>query len=157
MLDHFGFLAPFYDRLIAPPDPTRLQTHVGLPAAGRIARCRWGNGQGVGQLRPFVDNLFISDVSQKMLHQAQEKGLCCPAAAEVEKLPFADDSFERVLVVDALHHFENQRLLSLNLSRILKPGGRLVIEEPDLNSFCGQNDRRGRKGGVDAQSLLLSG
>ncbi len=61
--------------------------------------------------------------------------MCCPAASEVESLPYADDSFERVLVVDALHHFGNQQEAIAELVRVLKPGGRMVIEEPDFNRF----------------------
>ena len=82
-----------------------------------------------------MDELIISDVSVQMLQQARAKGMCCPTAAHVEKLPFADESFERVLVVDALHHFGDQQEAITELVRILKPGGRLVIEEPDLGKF----------------------
>jgi demethylmenaquinone methyltransferase/2-methoxy-6-polyprenyl-1,4-benzoquinol methylase len=68
-----------------------------------------------------------------MLRQAQVKGNLRPAQAHAERLPFADASFDRVVVVDALHHFCNQRDAIGDLLRVLKPGGRLVIEEPDIH------------------------
>jgi demethylmenaquinone methyltransferase/2-methoxy-6-polyprenyl-1,4-benzoquinol methylase len=68
-----------------------------------------------------------------MLKQAQAKGRLHPAQAHAERLPFPDASFDRVLVVDALHHFCHQRAAVGDLLRVLKPGGRLVIEEPDIH------------------------
>jgi demethylmenaquinone methyltransferase/2-methoxy-6-polyprenyl-1,4-benzoquinol methylase len=70
-----------------------------------------------------------------MLAQAQAKSGLTLSQAHAETLPFGDDTFDRVLVVDALHHFCDQRQAVAELLRVLKKGGTLVIEEPDLNSF----------------------
>ncbi len=40
-----------------------------------------------------------------------------------------------MLVVDALHHFCDQAAAIGDLLRVLTPGGRLVIEEPDIRQW----------------------
>lgn len=56
--------------------------------------------------------------------------------AGADALPFPNGAFERVIVVDALHHFSRQQAAIKELTRVLIPGGRLLIEEPDLKQFA---------------------
>ncbi len=133
MIDHFGFLAPLYDRIIPSPDINRLRERLRLPTPGRLLDAGGGTGRVSSQLRHLVDEVIISDLSALMLKQAQVKGKLQPAQAHAERLPFPDASFERVVVVDALHHFCHQRDAVGDLLRVLKPGGRLLIEEPDIH------------------------
>ena len=77
----------------------------------------------------------VADISLKMLRQARVKngtGLVC---SHTEVLPFPSESFERVIMIDALHHVCDQAETTRELWRVLKPGGRLVIEEPDVREF----------------------
>lgn len=136
MFDHFDFLAPFYDRLIGPPDPARLRELLRLPTPGWLLDAGGGTGRVSSQLRPFVGRLVVSDFSGPMLRQARQKGPLWPTQVRVERLPFPDGSFDRILVVDALHHFHHQPAAIGELVRVLKPGGRLVIEEPDIHRFA---------------------
>lgn len=131
MIEHFDVLAPLYDRLIAPPDPTRLRALLDLPADGWLLDAGGGTGRITCQLRSFAGNVVLLDRSQPMLRKAQEKDLSA-LQSDVTRLPFADNQFKRVVVVDALHHFANQRAAIGELVRVLQPGGRLVIEEPDI-------------------------
>jgi demethylmenaquinone methyltransferase/2-methoxy-6-polyprenyl-1,4-benzoquinol methylase len=70
-----------------------------------------------------------------MLREAHAKPLPRIVQAASHFLPFPDEYFDRVLVVDALHHFDHQGEVIKDLLRVLKPGGRLLIEEPDIRKF----------------------
>jgi demethylmenaquinone methyltransferase/2-methoxy-6-polyprenyl-1,4-benzoquinol methylase len=132
---HFDLLAPWYDRAIAPPDPDRLRDLLRLPITGWLLEAGAGTGRIASLLAPHVGRLVISDLSAPMLVQARAKALACPVQAHAESLPFPDGQFDRVLVVDALHHFRDQRRALVEMVRVLKPGGRFVVEEPDINKL----------------------
>lgn len=132
MRDHFDILAPIYDRVIGPPSPERLRDLLRLPADGWLLDAGGGTGRIARLLRPLVDHLVISDQSRPMLRQARGKTVDALVQTPVERLPFPDGAFARVLVVDALHHFADQPASIGELLRVLAPGGRLVIEEPDI-------------------------
>src|SRR5512136_915317 len=129
---HFDFLAPIYDRVIAPPEAAPLRQRLRLPAAGRLLDAGGGTGRIAALMRPLVEQVVICDLSDGMLHAGRARCDCRRLQGYAERLPFSDASFERVLVVDALHHFGDQRAAVGELWRVLKPGGRLVIEEPDI-------------------------
>jgi ubiquinone/menaquinone biosynthesis C-methylase UbiE len=133
VLDHFDWLAPVYDRVMGPPDRERMQELLRLPSAGTLLDAGGGTGRVAAGLRPLVDSVVVIDLSRKMLRRAQAKGGLLPVRGVTERLPFRDESFDRVLVVDALHHFRDQRDAIRDLVRVLKPGGRLLIEEPDIH------------------------
>lgn len=132
MLDHFDLIAPFYDRVIGPPDSSRLRHLLKLPVNGWLLDAGGGTGRVSCQLNPLIKHAVVSDLSHRMLQKARAKDLC-PVRAHAERLPFDDQCFDRVLVVDALHHFCNQKEAISDLVRVLKTGGRMVIEEPDYN------------------------
>jgi demethylmenaquinone methyltransferase/2-methoxy-6-polyprenyl-1,4-benzoquinol methylase len=133
MFDHFKLLAPFYDRVIPPPDPGRLEHLLNLPTQGSLLDVGGGTGRVSSQLQPLVGKLILTDISMGMLRQAKGKGDLFMSLAYAERLPFPAESFDRILVVDALHHFADQNQAIEELIRVLKPSGRMVIEEPDIN------------------------
>jgi demethylmenaquinone methyltransferase/2-methoxy-6-polyprenyl-1,4-benzoquinol methylase len=135
MIDHFRYVAGVYDRVMRPPDPERLKRILKLPVAGPILDLGGGTGRVSFRLRSLVGGAIVTDFSIPMLMQAAAKGGLLPVRAMGEALPFPDGIFDRVLIVDALHHFRNQGDAIRESLRVLKPGGRLAIEEPDIRRF----------------------
>lgn len=48
------------------------------------------------------------------------------------RLPFPDAAFDAVVVVDMLEHVPDDRAFLADLGRVLRPGGRLVVNTPHL-------------------------
>lgn len=130
----FDLLAPFYDRVSTPPSVEDYWDVLRLPIAGDLLDAGGGTGRASLLLRPYVRRLYLYDLSFPMLLQARAKNTHVCLRGMVDRLPFPANTFERILVVDALHHFPDQAQAMASLLRILKPGGRLVIEEPNVTT-----------------------
>ena len=130
--NHFDFLAPYYDRFIKLTDLSRFYEMAGLPASGLLLDLAGGTGRKSHPMLKMVTGIVIADSSEGMLAQARQKAGLHAVRSEAEQLPFMDESFERVIMVDALHHVANHQETTREMWRVLKPGGRIVIEEPDI-------------------------
>jgi demethylmenaquinone methyltransferase/2-methoxy-6-polyprenyl-1,4-benzoquinol methylase len=129
--DHFGFLAPFYDRLFAYSPSPLWERLAALPARGGLLDLGGGTGRVSQALRGRVDRILVADLSPGMLRRAAAKGLET-VCVRGERLPFPARTFSRALMVDAFHHVSDQVQTARELWRVLAPGGRIVILEPDI-------------------------
>ncbi len=136
--DHFDFLAPYYDRIMQPIDLAHFSQVAGLPVPGYILDVAGGTGEKSSQMLKMSGGVIIADLSMGMLHQARKKGGVVPVRSQAERLPFDDETFERVMMVDALHHMIDYRAALSEMWRLVKPGGRIVIEEPDVGTMAGK-------------------
>jgi len=135
ILDHFSLVAPFYERVIRLSEISNFVRRAALPTNGWLLDAGGGTGRVSAALCKNVDHVVIADASFGMLLEAKSKTGLNPTMAVSEGLPFADNSFERIIMVDALHHMADQTLTTRELWRVLKPGGRIVIEEPDVRTL----------------------
>ena len=131
MFDHFDRLAPIYERLVPPPDQGVLGPLLALSSGHVLLDAAGGTGRVSEALAGLAGRVVVCDASPRMLEQARKKGQET-VQAELESLPFADATFDRILLVDAFHHVRDQKAALGELLRVLKPDGRLVIEEPDV-------------------------
>lgn len=148
IFDHFSFLAPLYETFIPPKDPEEIWAFADLPTDGALLDAGGGTGRMAQFMREKANPVVVVDLSYKMLGEAREKGGLRPVCAHTERLPFGRHTFARILMVDALHHVCDQRKTVGELWEALQPGGRLVIEEPDLR-------RTGVKALAVAEKLAL--
>lgn len=130
LFDHFDLVARVYDRVLPYSGPEPIL---------RLLRVRPGNrvldvGGGTGRVTSTFgcDCLpVVCDASWTMGREALSKGLpACTGAGE--RLPFADRTFDRLVMVDVFHHLADHRTAARETVRVLAPGGIAVIEEPDI-------------------------
>ncbi len=135
VFDHFEWVAPYYERVIHPHDAESLIELLGLPIRGLLLDAGGGTGRVSQMLVGQADAILVADASYGMLHEAGKKTGITGSQMMTEALAFPDNLFERIIMVDALHHVADQRQTACELLRVLKPGGRLVIEEPDIRTL----------------------
>lgn len=135
MFDHFGFLAPIYDRVIRLGETQQLIQWIGLPVEGMLLDAGGGTGRVAVALNGLASQVLVADESIPMLKQAQSKNGLKTLCVRTEVLPFAEETFERVIMIDALHHVANQQKSALEMWRVAKPGGRIVVGEPDIRQL----------------------
>ena len=135
LFDHFDILAPIYNRAITLKDSTTITSLVDCPDGGNLLDAAGGTGRVAAAFEGNGRIIHISDSSVGMLRQAKSNGAYELSCAQTERLPYQDESFDRVMMVDALHHVINAAATTSELWRVLRPGGRIVIQEPDIHSF----------------------
>ena len=76
------------------------------------------------------------DISQKSLDVARKRitsfeGRFILKKDNANKLSFEDNSFDAVFCAATLHHMEDPAIMISQMARVLKPGGRIAIMEPN--------------------------
>ncbi len=131
-LKHFDWLAPVYEKVISGEVPQNFLDTLELRPDEWILDAGGGTGRVGDSLLGERRKIVVGDTSLKMLWQAHQKdGLLC-VACDVKQLPFENCFFDRIVIVDAFHHFGDQKSSLTDLWRVLKPDGLLTIEEPNI-------------------------
>lgn len=94
-----------------------------------------GGGHTALKIAPYVQKAVAADLTPKMLgaahHFIAEQGVdnVVFAGGDAEELPFASNTFELVTCRIAPHHFPDCFRFVQECARVLKPDGRLVVED----------------------------
>jgi demethylmenaquinone methyltransferase/2-methoxy-6-polyprenyl-1,4-benzoquinol methylase len=135
LLNHFDWVAPYYERVFGAQRADSLLSHLALEPGHSLLDIGGGTGQIAEQLAGFVGRTCVLEPSSGMLAQGRRKRLCLVQGV-AERLPFPSGSVDRILMVDAFHHLLDQAQTVRELRRVLSPGGRLVIQEPDIRHWA---------------------
>ena len=134
----FAPRAAFYTTSAAHKDKAVLDRLVELAhvrPADRVLDVATGTGHTAFAFAPHVHEVIATDVTPEMLAEGEklksELGLRNVEfrIADAHDLPFDDESFDVVTCRRAAHHFMDVRRALHEMWRVLRPGGRLVIDD----------------------------
>ena len=136
----FDRLAPHYDRLIGRFMSSRMDRMADLlSCAPEEVVLDLGGGTGLlaRRLVGRCGEIHLLDESPRMLEQVRQEKIITKVGSGT-KAPYPDRFFDAVILSDVLHHVHEQDLLLDEVRRMLKPGGRLLVNEVDLERFLGR-------------------
>lgn len=112
---------------------------IALPADPRILDAGCGSGRTLDDLagRGRVAGV---DVSPRAVEAARARGHADVHVAAVERLPFADSSFDLVTCLDVIEHTPDDRATLAELLRVTRPGGTLVVTVPAYQRLWSAHD-----------------
>ena len=103
---------------------------------GKVLDAGCGDGFFLSQLTCFdeVKDITGIDISEKAIERALEKYPKNPfRQASLNKIPFENASFDSIVMVEVIEHLVDIDGTLEDLSRVLKPGGLLLITTTDFN------------------------
>ncbi len=113
----------------------RLVAHLALSAGLGVLDVGCGHGSMHSQLVEAGARLVGLDRSFGMLLAARAHGRVMYLQGDVQELPFADATFERVLAAHVLFHIPRREQALAEMRRVIRPGGRVVISANGAETF----------------------
>lgn len=135
----FDSVARAYDLFMPSSSTIELQAgfdHAARPV-GRVLDLAGGTGRVATALRSDGYDPLVADVSQGMLRRARIRNLRV-VRADAATLPLPDDSVDAVVVVDAYHHLPDQAAALAEATRVVVPGGVVVVRDFDPTTLRGR-------------------
>ena len=105
-----------------------------MPVAKYFSGCVLDIGSGIGEFLEYYTDSIGIDIDRDCVAFCKSKGLNC-LHADVYKLPFDDNSFDGVLLNNILEHLEKPGDAFLEIKRVLRNDGKLLIELPGKKGF----------------------
>jgi len=88
-------------------------------------------GGGTGRLAQYISNscstVYVLDESDKMLLKVKHSENLISINGNALKAPFEDKSIDTVIMSDVFHHIKEQEELIVEINRMLKHDGKIII------------------------------
>jgi SAM-dependent methyltransferase len=115
-------------------------TRNGQPT-GRVLDAGAGVGGFLDSLSPVGTQLHYLDASATHVQACRMRGHEGGVQADSQRLPFAAEAFDLVCLFDVLEHLDDDGAAMLEVQRVLRPGGRVLIHVPAHPILFAQNDQ----------------
>lgn len=138
-MNYFDFMAPIYEIIIFGAKKTFLKLYslADFQKNDKVLDLGGGSGRIAKFFIGKVKEITVADISMEMTAVCKKhQGLNC-ILTNAEGLPFQDNYFDKVIAVDAFHHFQNQKRVLQEIKRVLKPKGKILIKEINPENFFG--------------------
>jgi len=114
---------------------------IQLPATAAILEIGCSGGPLMQRLRAagYTDLTGI-DVSAPAIELAQARGVPNVSVMDGAALEFADTRFDLVIASDVLEHIENEAKALSEWTRVLKPGGQMLVFVPAHSYLWSEHD-----------------
>lgn len=98
-------------------------------------------GCGIGDMLAFRSNSIGVDVNQYNIDYCLSRGLEAHLIQD-EAIDFHNEEFDSVLMDNVLEHIESPEQLLVEIKRVLKKGGVLLIGVPGAKGFASDSDHK---------------
>ncbi|HVU01630.1 MAG TPA: metalloregulator ArsR/SmtB family transcription factor [Polyangiaceae bacterium] len=151
-----GVPESFIDEIERDYSPGRTWRSLALGVAalldlGDVIDVGSGDGAAASAIAPYCGSLTCVDSNEKMIEAASERLSKFENArakvADAQALPFPDGSFDAALVLHTLTYAEDPERVLAETARVLRPGGRVVVEclnahrRPEVTTPYGERHR----------------
>ena len=79
----------------------------------------------------ILENTLYQDICYSLVHNEN----CSVIKGSLEFLPFEDNYFDKIIILDHFNHITDCKKASLEISRVLRPKGELVLEDLNLKNI----------------------
>jgi SAM-dependent methyltransferase len=100
-----------------------------LPQPSRLLDAGCGGGAMLDVLSDYGDVAGL-DMNPELVELARRRGYDDIREGVVEQLPWADETFDVVTLLDVLEHTADDDVTLKELRRVVRPGGRLLVTVP---------------------------